>query len=439
MFECGTASSAAQFEKSNKAVIEHIRRDGSKELILIAEALETGVAPTIPIPPRPPQIPDPQGGPGAMMDDEAERLIWQGVLKLVPSRRKDLEEGLVSVFAKYYDQCSLTVRGKLEQLDDWPDIKRDKDVLRLKAEIRNIMCGRESHREPVYSMVQLIKILVNLVQKPDQSNERYKETFEGLWDALVQQGGDISHHPGLIATEALTIAAENGRNAPNADDTAEATDRISNKIKACFMLSGADDERHGDLKKSCENAFTMGRDEFPENTTQLLSKLNNWRPIGGGQRPQQRNNPRPQPNVPDEDGLNFMQQEDDGEVGAQMFIGSDGGFDEEDIVQEAPSRRRRRRRNNRSHRASAGARTESTAAGVNEGDANPPAEDHTPPCVHCGSNGAYLTDIHTVDTPLTMHTNAGSSISTKKGRLGSMLFWLNPGGLASVVSLKTFS
>jgi hypothetical protein len=142
------------------------------------------------------------------MDDEAELLIWQGVLKLVLSRRKDLQEGLVSVFAKYYDQCSLTVRGKLEQLDDWPQIKQDKDVLRLKDEIRNIMCGRESHKEPVYSMVQLIKILVNLVQKPDQSIERYKETFEGLWDALIQQGGDISHHPGLIAAETLAIAAE---------------------------------------------------------------------------------------------------------------------------------------------------------------------------------------------------------------------------------------
>jgi len=59
VFECGTAASAAQFEKSNRAIIEHIRRDGAKELILIAKALETGVVPAIPVPPRPPQLPDP--------------------------------------------------------------------------------------------------------------------------------------------------------------------------------------------------------------------------------------------------------------------------------------------------------------------------------------------------------------------------------------------
>jgi hypothetical protein len=74
-----------------------------------------------------------------MMDNEVELFIWQGILKLGPSRRNDLEEGLVSVFAKYFYQCSLTVRGKLELLDDWPQIKQNKDVLRLKNEIRNIM------------------------------------------------------------------------------------------------------------------------------------------------------------------------------------------------------------------------------------------------------------------------------------------------------------
>lgn len=52
-------------------------------------------------------------------------------------------------------------------------------------------------------------------------------------------------------------------------------------------------------------------------------------------------------------------------------------------------------------------------------------------------NKAYLTGIHTIEKPLTMHTNASSSLSNQKGKLGSILFWLNPGGLASMVSLRT--
>lgn len=189
VFDCGSAASAAQFEKSNKAIIEYIRREGSKEPILIAEALETGVAPAITVPPAPPRIEDPNN-PGVMIDDQAEIFMWQSVLKQVPVRRVNLAEGLVTAYTIYLDQCSLTVRSKLEQLADWPQISQAKDPLRLKAEIRNIMCGRESHQEPTYSMVQLIKMLVNLTQD-NMSNERYKEVFEGLWDAHIQQGTNL--------------------------------------------------------------------------------------------------------------------------------------------------------------------------------------------------------------------------------------------------------
>jgi hypothetical protein len=61
--------SKIKLEKSNKAIIEYIRREGTKENILIANALETGVAPTIPVPAFPPQVPDPANS-GQMIDDQ---------------------------------------------------------------------------------------------------------------------------------------------------------------------------------------------------------------------------------------------------------------------------------------------------------------------------------------------------------------------------------
>ena len=122
------------------------------------------------------------------------------------------------------------------------------------------MCGRESHQEPTYSMVQLIKMLVNLTQE-SMSNERYKEVFEGLWEAHIQQGGNLGHQPGLIEAKAQLIAGAGMM--PNANDIAQATANVENKLKACFMLSGADNSRHKELKQACENAYMMGRDEFP--------------------------------------------------------------------------------------------------------------------------------------------------------------------------------
>ena len=52
-------------------------------------------------------------------------------------------------------------------------------------------------------------------------------------------------------------------------------------------------------------------------------------------------------------------------------------------------------------------------------------------------NPAYLSKIHQVGNPLHLHTNAGSSSTSKKGYLGSQLFWLDRMGIANVVSLKS--
>ena len=97
VFDCGRPEHAALFEKSDKAVIEFIRREGVLEPMLIAEGLEDGMLPTITTPPVPARIPDPEnppqfipdpnnpGGPqivdpahpGGMMEDRAETIIWE--------------------------------------------------------------------------------------------------------------------------------------------------------------------------------------------------------------------------------------------------------------------------------------------------------------------------------------------------------------------------
>ena len=131
----------------------------------------------------------------------------------------------------------------------------------------------------------------------------------------------------------------------------------------------------------------MGRDEFPENTTQLLSKLNNWRPIG--QRPAQQHRQR-RPNVPDEDGLNFAQGADEADAaGAQLFISSDNGCEDDDVAVAPPfqgeRRNHRRKKKNRS-RATGVSEPPSDkgdeAPGVSGDTEHPPPDGG--PCVHCG-------------------------------------------------------
>ena len=174
-----------------------------------------------------------------MIDNKAGLYIWQGELKMITSRQVSLTQGLIQAFVITWDQCSKTMKGKLEQLPTFQQINTDKDPMRLLEEIRNIMCGRESHCPPIYTMVQLIKMLCTFFQHADITNEDYKEQFESLWECVIQQGGSLTNHLGLINDRADQIAQGAGQNERDDNNVTEATELIASEMKAAFMLSRA--------------------------------------------------------------------------------------------------------------------------------------------------------------------------------------------------------
>ena len=312
IFDCGKPEHAGLFDKSMKAIINHYRMSGDHESNTVASIMENMQLITIARPPRPARVPDDppdeaDGTPRPLVDDEAGMVIWHGELKLIPSRERDLKQGLTKMYATIWDQCTATVKSKLEQLAAYEQVNRDKNPVGLSEEIRNIMCGREAHQHPTYTMVQMIKMLCLYVQNHDETNEDYKECFDSLWNALEQQGGCLTHQPGLITARAIEIAEEDGRAANNvlAADRVTATQQVGEQLKASFMLSGANNGKHQELKNHLENKYAVKQEDgYPDNTVELLQLMNNFRAPT--------NSWSPRRTIPqDEDGINFAQEGED--------------------------------------------------------------------------------------------------------------------------------
>ena len=81
------------------------------------------------------------------------------------------------------------MRSKIEQLDNYNALDTNKSPIDLLTEMKNIVCGRESHQQPIFSMAELVKTLFCDIQGFKEDNEAYKEQWEGLWDAIEQKGG----------------------------------------------------------------------------------------------------------------------------------------------------------------------------------------------------------------------------------------------------------
>ncbi|KAL3773713.1 hypothetical protein ACHAWO_009882 [Cyclotella atomus] len=335
VIDYGKPEHAAQLFKNKKDIIAYIRREGEKEAVLIATALEQGVLPTITVPPRPARIksPDNMGAvPPDMIDDEAEVLIWQGELKLIPSRCANLREGLVTAFSIIFDQCVPTLRKKLEQLDDWEDIFNAKDPIRLFAEITNIVQDREAHQQPIYSLIQGLKMLFTF-RLDSMSNTKFLEVQDALYEALVQQGCNlVLAFPGFVEEEAERLADAVARpddERPHPDDVTAAITTIRNSIKANLGLSSADNCHHKPLKDNLENAYSCGRDEYPAySPTHLLTLLENFRAPHEYRQQQQQRDQQDRPRLVPEEGVNFAQDCDSGETeggtkaaaGVQLYI-----------------------------------------------------------------------------------------------------------------------
>ena len=156
-------------------------------------------------------------------------------------------------------------------------------------------------------------MLMLYCQKPDQSNDDFKEEFEALWSTFEQQGGNM-WKGSLVDAKAAEVAAEAGHPQPEADDIATAEALVEDEVKAALMLSAADNKRFSDsgLKNYLENRNAVNHsDEYPTDTTRLLSQMNNFRVDSAPGR--QRTKPS---DVDDGDsnGVNFAQEGKEGDA-----------------------------------------------------------------------------------------------------------------------------
>ena len=107
------------------------------------------------------------------------------------------------------------LEGQAQAAGQLQPVGAQRNPVTLLEAVANVVCGREEHHQPIYSLVQLQKMMIIFHKKSGQRDEDYNEAFECLWDTFVTQEGCMWRHPGLIGGQAQEIAKENDRKEPN--------------------------------------------------------------------------------------------------------------------------------------------------------------------------------------------------------------------------------
>ncbi len=286
-----------------------------------------------------------------------------------------------------------------------------------------------------------IKNLLYFFQKATQTNLDYQEDFL-MVEVIEEYGGAglLTYFPNMIKKEVIAVkATNNNTGAMTGDETKEVKKIVQDKFLAALMLSGANRDRCGDLKRIMAENYVTGTSKYPQSPEVVLHILNAYVPPAGWNR-------RVKQGGGGEEGAMFAQSIDD--LLKNNFTchkcRKKGHFSRE-CCSKGDGEKPNSQENNHVH------------ANVDKDDDDEDKENlfvqHKKPkkgvvnknyrllnnqsTVNQVANPNLLKNMREGEKPIIVHCNAGSTKTNLIGEQGRMTVHHNPRSIANVLSLKS--
>jgi len=379
--------------------------------------------------------------------DMVEVEIWKMEVKEYRMKKAAREELEKQAYAIVLGQCSSSVRDRLESSAEWSNVDETSDVMGLLNLIRSSLYSGTTTRQSMHNMQVAQNRFMSLQQTPRMSNSKYLELFQSHLAAYEHLGGGL----GLTDETVRTYAQPANANAITAAELQTAKGRARDEYLGIRFLLQSDPNRYGGLVADVENGFTRGIKSYPETLTKAYDMLVNYVDPSRTKR----NNDRQQ------QGLSFAQdgaseagrgnQNSTRGRGGRGRGRGRGGNQDRDGSQDAAETANQDQHNNSDNQNSTTSTpydipTPSTAEGVvltQRYKSIPHTWILADSCssVDIFSSRHLLRGIHKVDTPLSLHCNAGTIKISEQGYLGDYPepVWFHPDGIANILSLHNLT
>ncbi len=95
-----------------------------------------------------------------------------------------------------YDQGLQEVQDKLELMDDWERMQKEQSLHELIQKIERVCVGFDDHKQEVFNLVQVLKMLFLYTQGEKDTMEEFRHNFQSLWETVEASGGSPGVHKG---------------------------------------------------------------------------------------------------------------------------------------------------------------------------------------------------------------------------------------------------
>ena len=366
----------------------------------------------------------------------ADIEIYKIDLREAKSRIRSREENSQRIFPLILGQCSRTIRDRMEAHQNWQQVNEDSDVMGLLTLIRRSMHNKATTKQITHSYAEAEADLIRFRQTEKMSNSDYLEKFRGLISVYEHCGGE----PGVTSARIKSFEDPAEPDADKAERDARA--KAKNEYIAVSFLLKSDPKRYAQLVRDLQNDYTRGISGYPTTLTEAYDILVNYK------RPPQRGHDF-------DTDIAFAITEDQETRQPGHGRGGRGGGGRG--RGRGPGTRNKGRRTEDGDTGTTGAEDKttkdenaqysSTIIAAETDTCLLSGERHTLPSawllldscstVNMISDATLLRNIHTAETPIPVHCNAGTITLTEKGTLGDFPepVWYNPKGIANILSL----
>lgn len=285
-----SVSRADQYEKTTEYVAEYLKHempfpDDIYDLVINLDEPETDTwMPTVP------HIEEGE-------DDTLQKAVFNEEVKEYMLRKRTFSSNKSKSFSIILGQCSPSLKSRLKGQDDWKDMQKNNNVVRLLKSIKMWMMNQQETQYPTVSTLLSVQALFSMRQNKYESLEDYRTRFEvavqvlehigvDLGKALVKRVDEIFKEQNLTREQATTQQIK------------AAEKKAYEKLQAAAFLLAADKSRYEPVLTFLENHYGAGNDHYPLNVTEAYNRLCYWR------------NSKPSSNAPYNDGITFVQGAD---------------------------------------------------------------------------------------------------------------------------------
>jgi len=186
---------------------------------------------------------------------------YKAELDMYHCKVEKYEAEKLKVFMLIHDQCSPTVKKRLESDPDFVTLEEKDDVVGLLKKLKAMAFATGKIQYEFWTLQKSMKRFVGMTQHNQEDLLKYYQRFCARKDVIGEQWGEF-YPPAKVIDE---------------DDK----DAIINQWLAVLFISGVDKQHYGKCIDELNNSFLTGKDQYPRDVDTALTQLMHFQDHSG--------------------------------------------------------------------------------------------------------------------------------------------------------------